>query len=207
MSKQHTGENKNAPENNSIPPVNAGNKETNHKVNRTYNSAQPTHQPQRQSTVFKRTIAFIGNKNNQTLIGNIISLLMVVVTAILAYYTWRVFNQTTAQTIQATRSADAAKISADAAKKSANLQKQALDSQIVAKKQSDKADAKKEERDIATFNLQKKGLDGQIASLKETQKEFDIENRPLIQIMGFNIDTLIPTHRIGISFYFKNAGK
>ncbi|WP_295664864.1 hypothetical protein, partial [uncultured Mucilaginibacter sp.] len=107
--------------------------------------------------------------------------MMLIVTAFLAFYTWRVFNQTTRQTEIADSSAKASKISADAAKKSADLQKQALDSQIAAKKQSDIADAQKLKRDTDFTNKQKKGIDAQIAAIKQSNDEFIIQNEPFLQ--------------------------
>ena len=65
----------------------------------------------------------------------------------------------------------------------------------------------KEKLDSQTFNLQKQGLDAQIKSLKETQKEFEVENKPLVQVINFQFDTLMHSKKILISFAFRNYGK
>ena len=137
--------------------------------------------------VFKRIGTFLINKDNQPIIANAVSISMFLATAFLAYYTWRVFNQTIIQTKVATESADAAKISADAAKQSADLQKLALDSQFSAKKQSDIADAAKLKRDTDFINKQKKAIDAQIAAIHEAKNEFEIGHSPYITVEGLQV--------------------
>jgi len=188
---------------NPVPRVSTPHTEASESIHETKDS----HKPQSESAVYKKIVAFFTGKNSHPNIANLISLGMLIITGILAYYTWKVFNQTTIQTQIAGKSADAAKISADAAKKSADLQKQALDSQVSAKKQSDISDGNKTKRDIATFDLQKKALDKQIASLQETQKEFKIENKTFPQIMDIKVDTLAVNKDVWISYRIVAVGK
>ncbi len=45
-------------------------------------------------------------------------------------------------------------------------------------------------KDSLTIDLANRSLQTQITSIKETQKEFEIESRPLVQIVDFNIDSI-----------------
>jgi hypothetical protein len=128
--------------------------------------------------------------------------------------------------------ANSAKIAADAAKVSADLQIVSWDSTKAAKTQSDIADAEKLKRDTDFVNKQKTGIDAQIAafkkneqynnevfrlnsramelqikSLKETQKEFEIENRPLIQVAPVRIDSVSAASKIVVYGIVNNFGK
>lgn len=52
-----------------------------------------------------------------------------------------------------------------------------------------------------------KSIDAQINTLNETQKEFDIENRPFIQIIDIGFDTLASGKNVVISYNIRNYGK
>jgi len=56
-----------------------------------------------------------------------------------------------------------------------------------------------------SFGLQQKILNSQINSLKETQREFELENRPFVQVSEIKVDT--SDYKILISFKIINYGK
>lgn len=137
------------------------------------------------------------NANRISGISGAINLVLMVCTIILAIVAIQ----------QANSARDAAQIAKNTLDETKAFNKQTLKRQDSSNLVQATSDSQKYSRDTATFNLQKKGLQAQITAFKEAQKEFDIENKPFIQIMGFTIDTLSPTYRVGISFYFKNSGK
>jgi hypothetical protein len=133
--------------------------------------------------------------------ANTISIWAIVISALLFIATLLVFYQTVRQT-------NSSIISANAAKKSADLQKQSLDSQLSAKKQSDIADAQKLKRDTDFINKQKQGIDAQITSFNKSQKEFDVENKPLIQVGKTEFaDTIKTGKALKIAFSLENFGR
>jgi hypothetical protein len=193
MARQSRRNNKQNSHSNAPPSINTGDSETNPSVQNTDSTYSSGNTGTEKPPILKRVIRFIGNKDRQPAIANIVSVLMFIATIWLAIITLNVFKQTVRQTEIADISANAAKTSADAAKKSADLQKQALDSQVSYQRKADIADIEKTKRDIATFNLQKTALDKQIDALKETQKEFEKINEPILainELTGFVIDTI-----------------
>jgi cell division protein FtsB len=122
-----------------------------------------------------------------------IALLGVIVNAILAVFTYLLYQLSIS-------AATSAKISADAAKKSADLQKTALDSQFIAKKESDATDRIKEDRATALFTLQKNtyalnksdskkrfdkdttSIGLQIQALRDSREQFIKQNEPYLKV-------------------------
>jgi len=74
-------------------------------------------------------------------------------------------------------------------------------------KQTDSIENSKFKRDTATFNLQKSSLNAQIASLKESQKNFDAENKPYVQMQSIYVDSLRTGYPPIIKASIVNFGK
>jgi len=161
----------------------------------------------RYGKVVKKIVLFVWQKDNQAQLQNIIAAIAVCVAIWLAVVTYQVYKLALGQANSVINTATAAKISADASTKSANLQKQALDSQISAKRQSDIADSKKLKRDTDFINKQEKGINAQINAIKTNQSEFEIENRPFIEIGNITIDTPAVGKIMTSSASIGNGGK
>ncbi|WP_183575414.1 hypothetical protein HDF18_15935 [Mucilaginibacter sp. X5P1] len=151
------------------------------KPNRIPNSGDNSHKTK---TIIKRIITFLSNKNNQTLISNCVSIGMLIVTAVLAWYTFKLFEQATTQTAASAKSANAAAASVTIAQQTfiadTIYNNKSIKSQVVAIRKAHIADSIKAIKDSLTFDLQKQGLQGQIASLIETRKDFEKENQPYL---------------------------
>lgn len=94
--------------------------------------------------------------------------------------------------------AEIAKETLDAAK---SYQKQALATQKIAENKKDSIEREKFKRDTQLFNLQKRSVAAQITSLKETQRQFELESRPFLQIENIKIDS-----NYGVSYNLVNSG-
>ncbi|MDB5063554.1 MAG: hypothetical protein JWP67_3397 [Mucilaginibacter sp.] len=77
----------------------------------------------------------------------------------------------------------------------------------VTRRTNDSLDNIKNKHDSLVFEYQKKSLGAQIASTQEAQKEFDIENRPLVQILNFAMDSINNGRHLKIKYDFINYGK
>jgi hypothetical protein len=105
-SKQNKHSNKNTP-----PPVNSRDAETNSDIEELENSRQTAQQTNSEPSINKWIIAFIANKEKQPLIANWLSLGMVIITAILAIYTYKLFN-TSSDAVRKAEIADSTAIEA-----------------------------------------------------------------------------------------------
>lgn len=79
--------------------------------------------------------------------------------------------------------------------------------QQAANNSADSSEKEKSKREIAIFRLQKTSDSTQIAALQETQKEFEIENKPFLQVVNFKIDTIISEKKWAIHYDYVNLGK
>jgi acetolactate synthase small subunit len=204
MRKPNTPRKENNPTGNPPPPVNSGDERTNQYIHQSETAHNSPKQPKSNPNVFKRALAFLGNKDSQPFITNIIYVCIFLITAVLAWYTYQLFKQASTQSLAAQKSATASEIAANATKKSADLQKQALDSQIADKKVSDITNADRIKREIALFKLQKTNDSTQIASLKETQKEFEINNAPYLEISDIEVLNFKKDAKPTFKFYIFN---
>jgi hypothetical protein len=93
----------------------------------------------------------------------------------------------------ATTAAIASKESAEQAKESNKLAKQSADSSQGMNKQA--------------IDVSKQSLDAQINSIKETQKQFEVANRPVIQINNIKVETFEQGKPTRITFNIANFGK
>jgi hypothetical protein len=211
MSHKQTDPKKDQSKHHLVPPIDMGDAKATHNIKETQDSANPTYQAQTKPPVYKRVVAFFGNDAKQPNVANIISLGMLFVTAFLAYYTYSVFNQTTKQTKAATDAAKAAGVSATVAQQTLNADtlynNKTLNAQKIQSDTSDSLNKRSEKRQGLQFGLQQKSLSQQITSLNETQKEFEIENRPLVQILDFRFDSLEANHHMILKYDFINYGK
>lgn len=57
------------------------------------------------------------------------------------------------------------------------------------------------------MGIQQQSVQAQIKSLEETQKRFDIESRPLIQITNITVDSLGDNNRTIVKFDYINMGR
>jgi len=62
-------------------------------------------------------------------------------------------------------------------------------------------------RDTTNINIAQKSLQTQISSIKETQKEFEIESRPVIQVTNLKLDSLGIGVKTLIKFSVSNLGR
>ncbi|MES2375815.1 MAG: hypothetical protein V4553_04520 [Bacteroidota bacterium] len=130
-------------------------------------------------------------------IANIIAFIALIIGGFLAIYTYKVFNQTTKQTI-ASLKADS--IAQDALKFQRQSQKSADSSRRI----SDSLQSKKDNRSLA---LQDSSVKAQIASIETTQKQFEIESRPFVSVENFVSDTPSIGSVVNYSMQIVNTGK
>ncbi|WP_291123010.1 hypothetical protein [Flavobacterium sp. UBA6046] len=137
-------------------------------------------------------------------IADKIALFSVIVAAILAYFTYRLYSIASEDSKTANISALAADNSAKIAQKTLEAtNKYDLASLI---KQQKAIDDNRKSSQLA-FDRANKSLTLQDSSLKETQKEFDIENRPFIQVSDINVDTSSNKYNITVKCNLINTGK
>jgi hypothetical protein len=122
---------------------------------------------------------------------------MVFISAILAYYTWRLFNVATQQTNIAQQAANAA---------IASVRQDSIND-IVSRERERINDSLNRIKDSLNISLAGKSLRAQIKSFNEAQNEFAIENRPFITITDINIDTSFSNEAMTCSWNFVNTGK
>ncbi len=123
--------------------------------------------------------------------------MMVIISAFLAYYTWQLFNTATDQSKSAQESADAA----IKAVKQDSLNVSNADRIAKIK------DSVSRIKDSLTIKLANKSLEAQINSLKQAQKDFEIENRPFIVFTNIVVDTTFKNNIINATYRAYNVGK
>ncbi len=140
--------------------------------------------------------------------ANIISIINVLVAAILAVVTYLLFQQATRDSKTAERAANAAQ---DA------VTEQRLNDSTIRKNDSmkfilDTASTSKNFREDSisnrrNFEISANTLKAQTNALTQQQKDFEIENRPVLGISDFSVDTTYPDNKINISLVVNNYGK
>lgn len=140
--------------------------------------------------------------------ANIIAFCSLIVAALLAICTYKLFTQATADSKTAVASATAAQ---DAVKEQRYNDGITRDRDSI-KFRIDTAYASKKFREDSVvnsknFGISKNALQAQINSLKQSQKDFETENRPFIIYSDITIDTPIINHDINIHYVTKNVGK
>jgi hypothetical protein len=179
----------------STNPSNQPSEATNSQLENTENQSSDTDTPNNHQPFFKDRWHYIRHKDNQPHVANIVAIFALFIGGYLALYTYRVFNQTSLQTI-ATLRADS--IAQDALNTTKRYNDSIRKAQVIADKKADDTDRLKSHRADSIFNLQKNSVDAQIASLKETQRQFKIENEVFIQVGNFESKSLLPYP----AFYF-----
>ncbi|HEY8999737.1 MAG TPA: hypothetical protein VIM89_00195 [Mucilaginibacter sp.] len=191
------------PDNNNQPSQELPNSNPVHyteQENQNGNSRTSTQNPKYLKKIWK----FIGENGAKAHFSNLTSFFMLVVTIILAWYTFRLFNISNKSIAVAITADSIAKASLDESKINnfkAAVRQKTIDSSTAI------TDAQKLKRDTNFVKKQTQGIDSQIVALQETRKEFEIENRPLIQAIDLQFDTLKPGKDVCISFNFRNYGK
>ncbi len=162
------------------------------------------HQSHKNPPIHKRVLTFLGNKDNQPLIANLVAIGILVVTSILAWYTYRLYKNASEDSKTARQSAYAANNSAIIAQKTLDTTRKYDSISLV--KQQKAIDDNNASSQLA-FKRANKSLTFQDSSLKETQKEFEIENRPLIQITHIKLVTFEIGKQVEVDFNVTNFGK
>lgn len=133
----------------------------------------------------KINVNLVQPKSKQPQLANIISSFALVVSIVLAFYTYKVFQIANSQNESVIKSASASVKSAETAentlKETKRYNKEYLDLQRELFKSSDEDSRKRSQRDSLSLNAQ-------IKSIKENEKEFKIGNIPNLQ-MG-DIETI-----------------
>ena len=159
---------------------------------------------QQKKTIYNRIITLFSNETNQPKVANIISLAMVVVTFLLFVYTYRLYKTAAEDSKTARQSAKAADNSAVTAQNTLDETKK-YDSLSLIKQQ--KAIDDNNEGSKQAFDRANRSLTLQDSSLRETQKEFEIENKPFVQITDIKFDTLEKDKPIAIRYVFCKFGE
>jgi hypothetical protein len=133
-----------------------------------------------------------------------IAALALIVGIIMAIVTYNLFELSEKQAQSVIDGGTAAKESARIARvtldSSISYQKQFAISQILINRKTDSLDSIKSKHDEAVFNVQ-------MATFQGHQKEFDIENKPFLQISRISIDYPEMGKDQRVNFVFYNAGK
>ncbi len=191
MTQEETNSNPNEPSQN-IPPTQSDPIESSVSDN---NTPQAARQPRKRKK--NLTVRVIQEKTNQPKIANWIAGIAAVISLAVGIVTLYLFSETKKANIT-TRDALKHQIHIDSLDSVASVRKDTIDS-IVRVKDNFRADS--------TFKLQKRSLNAQIQSLQETQKEFDIENRPLLQVLNIQFDTLTVGKKLYLKYLYVNSGK
>jgi hypothetical protein len=204
MSKQNTGNKKHEPKENSNPTVSSSDEATKKNIQEAKNTYQTRNNTQSQPPIHKRVITLVGDKKNQPLIANIVSFVALLISAILAVFTYYLYHIASGQVDSVVKAGNAAQSSALTAIKTLNETKSYNRTYIKLQKEMFKSDSvsgnKKQKQDSLSFSTQ-------ITSLKETQKDFEIENRPFISIVNSNVDTPFVNKPIYVYAQIVNSGK
>jgi hypothetical protein len=168
---------------------------------------QPTKPPQ----IFKRIIAFLREKDNQPLIANIVAIGVLVVTSILAWYTYRLYKNASDDSAIARKSANAATSSALIAQKTFEATKKYNDSSLAIQQKAfgvtefyNKGSLTLQEKAIKSNDIDSKerfkrdtaALGLQIQSLKQNQQQFIKQNEPYLQVYIDSIQFINKKERI-----------
>src|ERR1700759_2606346 len=115
--------------------------------------------------------------------------------------------------IQANSARDAAKIAQKTLDTTRKYDSITLANQKIADRKADSTDNIKNIRENDVFNAQKqfytntkKGIDAQIGAFKESRKDFEIENRPYLQVYNISIDST-DKKDWNLIFLLLNSGK
>jgi len=127
-----------------------------------------------------------------------------VVTFLLFVYTYRLYKTAAEDSKTARQSAKAADNSAVTAQNTLDETKK-YDSLSLIKQQ--KAIDDNNEGSKQAFDRANRSLTLQDSSLRETQKEFEIENKPFVQITDIKFDTLEKDKPIAIRYVFCKFGE
>ncbi len=175
---------------------------------------EPTELTVADNDLHKKPTSTIG-KYDQAKIANIIAGVAVTVSIFLAVFTYSLFKQASTQTQAANRSASAS-VTADSI---ANNSYHLSDSIYKATDTSNKRtfDETKHYNDNFLKAQQKAFVEAKkdadirekrdSIAFQQTKKQFEIENRPYLQIVNVNIDTLEKGKPFYISYYLNNFGK
>lgn len=144
------------------------------------------------------------DKSWQPAIANLIALCSVIVSGFLFYYTYQLFNETKKSTSAAVSSADASMRSAKAAETSIAQQKIIDSSNRVSQKQSSYQDSINNANNL---NVSINALKIQENSLNQSQKDFEMESRPILVISDLILDTTYANDMVNITFMLVNVGK
>jgi hypothetical protein len=199
------------PRSDAPPPINIGDTETSPSVEEAEAKDNGTHYPSHSIPVYKRIFGFFADENNQPKVANTISALMFCATILLACFTIGLFNKTSIQAEKATISANAA-VTADSLTKVQIEQATCAAEDALARQDiSDKISAihiqKKDSLDIVTFKLQDSALKTQIKGLRQAQNDFEIENKPLIEVDPMGVDSIGAGMKMTIVVRVFNFGK
>jgi len=137
-------------------------------------------------------------------IANLIALVAVIVSIILAYYTFRLYQKASTQTKAAL---DAVKFADSSYHSNKDYNEKTLKKQQIA---LDRAQIDADNRDVQdkiNSDRQERAINAQIASLNEAQKEFEVENRPFLNVADIKIDSFEIDKRVFVNWTVKNSGK
>ena len=196
---------------------------------RRYNRNQPNNQVRRSNFFFQTPAVNNTTPNNDSCGENdnrnngpsddkkkwqyadTIAVCALVVGVVMTIVTYRLFELSQKQAQSVIDGGDAAKRSVEIAKNTfeadTSFSGKTLRNQIESQRKAEIADTVKSRHEASAFNLQKQSVNAQIKTLREQQKEFEIENKPLVQVADVRIDTLAPGKRMSIRFSFINYGK
>jgi len=160
-------------------------------------------------------IAISKFKYDQAKIANIIAAIAVTVSIFLAIFTYSLFKQTSTQTKAANKAA-AASVTADSiANNNYNLSDSIYKVTDTANKRTLSETKRYDDNFLAAqekaFNENKKDADVRELrdkkSFEESKKQFEIENRPFLQLVNIRVDTITHGKPITITYYFYNYGR
>jgi len=174
---------------------------------------QPQHEADRSSTPQQEPVQVVIQKqpNNNWTIANLIAFIAVIVSGLLFYFTYRLFEQASIQSTAATKSATAAENTVEVYRKML-AESHSYDINSLAKQDSAFKSNNKSAKD--NFDLQKQFLKGQrnlvaaqMKSIEEAQIEFENANKPYIYYNSFKSDTFRDQVSPHIKLIIKNFGK
>lgn len=136
-------------------------------------------------------------ENKTAIIANRIAIIGTFINLALAGLTYLLFIKTGEANKTSMQSLEQAQKAVEQAKRANDIADSNFRLSVIAAKSND-------EISDANFKLSTQSLNAQIKSFQETQKQFEIENKPNLQIGGINIDSI---SRLKISFNIRNFGK
>lgn len=136
---------------------------------------------------------------------------MVLITAILAYFTWQLFNIATIQSDAGIKAANAAvtadSISIQALKLSQIQFKTSLQNAEEDKIEQSKRSAEDAIERRKQFELDSTSTQAQIDALIESQRQFEYGNRPFVVLTNIRIDTNFVNNVLNVTYFVVNQGK